>query len=139
MSKDSTFLSVEYVIEINCRRVAETGGSHHVRDQELLESAVAEPQQTFDGEYLHKDLFDMAAYAFSLAKNHTFEQGNKRAALETAITFLIMNGYKTVEAYERELVDWIFAIVEDKADQETFADHLADCSVPLARDGNEKL
>ena len=64
-----------------------------VRDHALLESALAQPGAAFGGEFLHVDLFAMAAaYLFHIVKNHPFLDGNKRTGLIVAITFLAING-----------------------------------------------
>ena len=63
-----------------------------------IESAVAQPQVTFDGEYLHGDLFAMAAaYAFHIAEAQAFVDGNKRTGLDAALTFLVLNGVRIVD------------------------------------------
>ena len=60
----------------------------------LLESALAQPQQTFLGEYLYPSIPDKAAaLIWSITKNHPFNDGNKRAALTTGIFFLAFNNY----------------------------------------------
>jgi death-on-curing protein len=60
---------------------------------DLLDSAVAQPQQGFGGQFLHKDLFEMAAaYLFHIIMNHPFIDGNRRAGLVAALTFLDING-----------------------------------------------
>ena len=63
------FLSLAEVLEFHQQQLAAYGGIAGIRDQGLLESAVAMPQASFGGEYLHPDLFHMAAYAFHLAEN----------------------------------------------------------------------
>jgi death-on-curing protein len=69
------------------------GGAYGVRDQDLLSSALAMPSTSFEGRYLHKDLFDQAAaYAFHICQNHPFIDGNKRTALASALVFLSLNG-----------------------------------------------
>ena len=87
------FLTVEDVEDIHAESLNRFGGSHGVRDRGLLESAVAMPQAGFGGEYLHPTLHDMAAaYAFHIAENQPFVDGNKRAALGAALVFLRLNG-----------------------------------------------
>ena len=67
------------------------GGLH---GRGLLESALAQPQQTFAGKYLYPSIPEMAAaLIWSVTKNHPFNDGNKRAALTTGILFLAFNGY----------------------------------------------
>jgi len=68
------------------------GGKPSLRDEKLLESAL-ESEATFEGEYLHKSIYEMAAaYGFHLCKNHPFIDGNKRIALIALFTFLYVNG-----------------------------------------------
>jgi len=79
---------------IHERMIAEFGGKSGIRDHGLLESAVATPEARFGGEYLHDGIDAMsAAYLFHICKNHAFIDGNKRAALASAATFLACNEY----------------------------------------------
>jgi death-on-curing protein len=65
---DPEFLELEDVLAIHDRQVVEFGGSPGIRDQALLESAVATPRATFGGSYVHQSIFAMAAaHAFHLA------------------------------------------------------------------------
>ncbi len=76
-----TFLNVDEVIEIHEDQIARFGGSPGVRDRTLMESAVHVPAASFAGQYLHNDIFEMAAaYLFHLVKNHAFrrEQTDRR-------------------------------------------------------------
>ncbi len=87
------FLSLEDVLTLHADQVALYGGDHGVRDLGLLESAIAQPQATFGGEFLHKDLFEMAAaYLFHIVQNHPFLDGNKRTGAVAALVFLDLNG-----------------------------------------------
>ncbi len=87
------FLLVAEVLEIHSEQLDAYGGIHGIRDQSLLESAVMTPQASFGGEYLHQDIFEMAAaYAFHIAENQPFLDGNKRTALVSALAFLDING-----------------------------------------------
>lgn len=89
-----TFLSLDEVIEIHRDTSERYGGSAGVRDMGLLQSAVAMPQASLGGEYLHTDLFEMAAaYLFHLVQNHPFLDGNKRTGAMAAFTFLTLNGW----------------------------------------------
>jgi death-on-curing protein len=94
MSEPIRFLTTDRVIAIHQRVLDEFGGSAGLRDAGLLDSAVAVPASTFGGEYLHDSLPAMAAaYLFHICKNHPFVDGNKRAALASAIQFLYLNGH----------------------------------------------
>lgn len=87
------FLSVGNVLSIHADTIAQEGGSAGVRDIGLLESAVAMPQATFEGVYLHPGLAGKAAaYLFHLCRNHAFVDGNKRAAAFSTVLFLALNG-----------------------------------------------
>jgi len=77
---------------MHSEQIAEHGGTDGVRDAGLLESALARPQNFAYGEDV--DMASLAAsYAFGLAKNHPFLDGNKRTALVVSVTFLNLNGY----------------------------------------------
>lgn len=89
------FLSKENVLKIHAHQVNTYGGQHGLRDENLLDSALATPQMTFGGEFLHKTIEEMAAaYMFHLTMNHPFLDGNKRIGTATALVFLKANGYK---------------------------------------------
>jgi death-on-curing protein len=86
-------LTVEILREIHAETIARFGGAGGVRDQALLESAVAAPQAGFGGVSPYRDLVEMAAaHLFFLCRNHPFVDGNKRAALGACIVFLRLNG-----------------------------------------------
>ena len=73
------FLSKRFVLAYHTRLIDVFGGTPGVRDAGLLESALAAPESTFDGVYLHADFWEMAAaYAFHLIKNHPFVRGLPR-------------------------------------------------------------
>ncbi len=96
------FLTVAQVIAIQQREIEAFGGTHGIRSREGLESAVATPQATFGGEYLHPDLWSQAAaYAFHIAEAQAFLDGNKRAALASALTFLAHNGFEFDDPEDR--------------------------------------
>jgi len=93
-SLEPEFLNVEDVLSLHGDQLRLFGGSEGIRDRNALESAVAAPQASFDGALLHADLFQMAAaYAFHIAENQAFVDGNKRAALNAALVFLDINGW----------------------------------------------
>ena len=98
MNDDPVFLTVDDVLALHVDQIREFGGSEGLRDQGGLESAVAQANATYDGKYLQAGLFEMAAaYAFHIAENHPFVDGNKRAALNAAIVFLGLNGFDVVD------------------------------------------
>ena len=91
--KDPLFLRLNEIIEIHTDQIARYGGLAGIRDMGLLQSAVAMPMSSFGGQYLHADLYEMAAaYLYHLVNNHAFIDGNKRVGTVTAIVFLELNG-----------------------------------------------
>ena len=87
------FLSLDDIIESHQNQIDTYGGSHGIRDIGLLESAIAQPEASFGGQYLHADIFEMAAaYIYHLVMNHPFVDGNKRAAFLALGLFLELNG-----------------------------------------------
>lgn len=92
------FLTLAEVIEIHNDQVERYGGHPGLRDYDLLCSAVAMPEASFGGDYLHIDIFEMAAaYVFHIYKNHPFFDGNKRAGLACCLVFLEINGITIVD------------------------------------------
>jgi death-on-curing protein len=103
MRRRPAFLTVEQVLAVHERVIAEFGGDAGVLDEGLLESAVMMPAARYGGELLHGDLPTMAAaYLFHICKSHPFVDGNKRTALAAAEVFLLLNGF-WLTATNREL------------------------------------
>jgi len=93
------FLTLDQVIEIHRVQLELYGGQEGLRDQGALESAIAQPEAGFGDAHLHTYPFGMAAaYAFHLAENQPFVDGNKRTALDSALTFLEANGITIEDA-----------------------------------------
>jgi death-on-curing protein len=94
-----TFLTVDDVLSLHADGIETWGGTHGIRDQGLLESAVAAPQNLALYGYA-VDIFDIAAaYAYHVPQNQPFLDGNKRAGLAAATAFLFVNG---VELQDRD-------------------------------------
>lgn len=116
------FLTLEEVLEIHRDEIERYGGMLGVRDNGLLESAVAAPQAGFGGHYLHGDLCEMAAaYLFHIGQNHPFLDGNKRVGSATALVFLTMNGVET-KMTNQALVDMVLAVAKGKMDKSAIAE-----------------
>lgn len=87
------WLLEETLTAIHHRQIAEHGGSEGLRDEGLLSSALARPKNLLAYGEPRPDLASLAAaYAYGIARNHPFVDGNKRTALVAARTFLILNG-----------------------------------------------
>lgn len=96
------FLTLEEVLALHADQVREFGGADGIRNLEGLRSALGQPEATFAGEYLHEGVFEMAAaYAFHIAENQPFVDGNKRTALNAALNFLALNGFEVIDPEER--------------------------------------
>jgi death on curing protein len=87
------WLLEETVIAIHYRQISEHGGDEGIRDEGLLSSAMARPKNLLAYSRPRPDLAALAAaYAYGIARDHPFVDGNKRTALVAARTFLIVNG-----------------------------------------------
>ena len=90
--REPLFLTLAEVIEVHTDQIEHYGGQAGVRDLGLLKSALAQPEASFAGEWLHQNLYEMAAaYAYHLCQNHPSIDGNKRTALACALAFLELN------------------------------------------------
>ena len=102
-------LTVSIVREVHAAAIAGFGGSDGLRDESLLESAIAAPQATFGGRSVYADLVEVAsAYLFYLCRNHPFVDGNKRVALGACLLFLRLNGLQPApdgDAWESLVLD----------------------------------
>ena len=88
-------LSVSEVIALHRQVIEQSGGSHGVRDLGALESALAQPRQTFGGAELHPNVQQKAAaLGFSLIASHPFIDGNKRIGHAAMEVFLLLNGFE---------------------------------------------
>lgn len=128
---DPEFLDVDDVLALHERQIAEFGGSSGIRDRGLLESAVATPQATFGGGFVHGSPFaQAAAYAFHIAQNQPFVDGNKRTGLGAALVFLRLNGFRVVDPGD-ELYDAMIAITERRLDKPGLAAILERLAQPV--------
>lgn len=116
------YLSIDQVMRIHERVITDSGGSHGVRDLAAVDSAVAQPQQTFFGEDLYPELPEKAsALGFSLIQNHPFVDGNKRTGYEAMTLFLDANGYRlSGEMDEKEQV--VLALAAGQMGREEFTE-----------------
>lgn len=122
------FLSVADVLEIHEEQILAYGGIRGIRDNGLLESAVMMPQASFGGEFLHNGLFEMAAaYAFHIAENQPFLDGNKRTALVACLVFLDINGFVILDV-EMRLYTAMIAIANKEMDKYDLANLLSELS-----------
>ena len=105
------------------------GGASGIRDEGLLESALMRPEN--QAAYGSPDVFDCAAaYAFGLAKNHPFVDGNKRAAFLACGLFLRLNGQR-LRATQAEATLSMLALAAGQLSENEFADWLRNHTAPV--------
>lgn len=115
------WLLEETLTAIHHRQIAEHGGSEGLRDEGLLLSALARPQNLLAYGEPAPDLASLAAaYAYGIARNHPFVDGNKRTALVAARTFLILNGVD-LEATQDDKVLTFLNLAEGTISEEQLA------------------
>ncbi len=117
--KEAVWITLEAVLAIQQRLLAQFGGLSGLRDDGLLESALNRPRQLLA--YGEPDLFDLAAaYATGIVKNHPFLDGNKRAGFMAAYTFLGVNGVE-FEAAESEVVLQTLGLASGAVSEKAYA------------------
>ena len=103
MSDEPCWLTREAVLAIHAQLLARFGGSAGIREDNMLESALAKPRQLHA--YGQPNVYEMAAaYAFGIVKNHPFVDGNKRAGFVAAYTFLGINGFDFTAPEEEAVI-----------------------------------
>lgn len=127
MAQDWVWVALAVAEAAHLEQLAEHGGGQGVRDARLLDSAMARAQNI--AAYGEPDAAALAAaYAFGIARNHPFVDGNKRTAAVVAETFLVLNGY-ALNATDAELVVAVMALAAGDLSEEELADwfrgHLA--------------
>ena len=120
MSDAIRHLTVSAVKAIHAEVLAAHGGARGIRDEALLESAVAAPQATMMGRPLITDPIEIAAaYLFYLCRNHAFVDGNKRTALATCLVFLESNGLLSVTKLPADQwEEFVLSVAASKLDRD---------------------
>jgi death on curing protein len=128
---EPTWLPVEEIIETNRYEVAKTGERHFLRDLGLLTSASDRPKNL----YYYGGETDIATLAssllFAIARNHPFEQGNKRTGFQSAFQLLDLNGYDLTVPNVDEVADSIVSVLERKIAEEQFIEHFKQYVLPI--------
>ena len=119
---DPEFLERDVVLFLHDQALREYGGIHGVKDEGLLDSALGRPLNKLAyADPPGPDLFDLAAaYAFGLASNHAFNDGNKRTAWSCCVLFLKANG-RDLRVETPDAVEQVIALVERRVDEAAFA------------------
>jgi death-on-curing protein len=114
--KEPVFIDRETIDTLHRRSLEEHGGQDGIRNGHGLESALAQPRHMFA--YGQGDLFSLAAaYAYHLAENQPFIDGNKRTAITAALVFLELNGVSTSMIPDAQLYDAMIALAEKRLDK----------------------
>lgn len=120
MASDWKWVAPEVALRAHREQLAEHGGGDGVRDMGLFESAMAQPMNLAG--YGEPDAASLAAaYAYGLARNHPFVDGNKRTAAVVSETFLDLNGW-ALNASDAELVVAFMALATGELSEEELAD-----------------
>jgi death on curing protein len=120
MTQNWIWVSLDVAVAAHAEQLAEHGGGEGVRDIGLLDSAMARAQNLAG--YGAPDVAELAAaYAFGIARNHPFIDGNKRTALVVSETFLALNGFE-LNATDAELVVAFLALAAGDLPEDELAD-----------------
>ncbi|OJG09482.1 death-on-curing family protein [Enterococcus asini] len=120
-------MTVKDIIKINAKLITTVSSGELIglKDAAALDMAVNQPQQEVFGEELYPTIYDKASIlAINLAKRHPFQNGNKRTALVSMITFLMMNGYTTSFTQE-EAVQFILNITTSNQEFDLMKEEVA--------------
>ena len=121
---DVVWVREDVVLAVHLRQLAEHGGGEGIRDEGLLKSALARPQNLLAYGDPPPDLAGLAAaYAYGIARNHPFIDGNKRTALIVARLFLLLNG-RNLLATQEEKYSTFLALAAGKLEEEELANWL---------------
>ena len=108
------FLDLEHIMRLHRSLIERYGGTDGTRDIGMLHSAISMPQASYGGEYLHADLYEMAAaYMYHIVQNHPFIDGNKRTAFAVTDVFLKMNGI-LISASPEDTVSFVYSLYGSK-------------------------
>lgn len=119
--KNIIWVREDVVLAVHLRQLAEHGGGEGIRDEGLLQSALARPQNLLAYGDPPPDLASLAAaYAYGIAQNHPFVDGNKRTSLIVARLFLLLNGINLV-ATQEEKYSTFLALAAGELSEEALA------------------
>jgi len=118
------YLTLEETISLHSKLIAQSGGSTGLRDRGALESAVAQPEMSFDGKELYPTIAEKAAaIGHSLIQNHPFIDGNKRVGHAAMEVFLVLNGYE-IEASVEEQEQVVLTVANGQMDRAALSEWL---------------
>ena len=127
------YLTLPEVLELYHQIMAQSGGKEGIRDLNALESALAQPRLTFEGQELYPSLAGKAAaLGYALIRNHPFLDGNKRIGHAAMEVFLVLNGFD-IRADIDEQEDVVMKVASGELSREALATWLQEHLVPISR------
>lgn len=122
------FLKRPLVERLHELQIERFGGAHGLRDEGMLESALARPINK--ARYGCEDVMELAAaYLFGLARNHAFVDGNKRIAINAAAVFLMDNGFE-IETSDANLYSFVLGVAAGEIDEDGATRFFRDYCLP---------
>ena len=116
------FFTLADAVRIHVEQIERYGGRAGIRDMALLQSALAMPEASFGGEWMHRDLYEMAAaYAFHISQDQPFVDGNKRTGMACSLVFVELNGVSLSDPAGR-LYQAMMDVAAGDADKRALAD-----------------
>lgn len=123
------WLPIDVIIDLNRQEVGQTGEPYFLRDPGALEAALMKPQNLWHYENEDNMVVLASSLLFGIARNHPFEQGNKRTALGAAFLFLAVNGYQLIAPDTENFGAIIVDVLTGKASERDFIEILAEYGV----------
>lgn len=115
-------LSLDQVLRLHARIIETSGGGTGLRDLGRLQSALAQPLASYDGQDLYPDLISKAsALAFTLVQGHPFVDGNKRIGHAAMEVTLLLNGYEVIADIDDQ-ERMVLGVASGEIDQDTFTE-----------------
>lgn len=115
------FLSLPEITRLHLDQISTFGGTNGIRDLNSLKSALHTPKATYDGQFLHPTVYEMAsAYLFHIVKNHPFIDGNKRTGTMAMLVFLAINNYD-FDAPNKDFLETVLQVAQGKLNKSELA------------------
>lgn len=133
---EPAFLTLEEVLALHQEQIELFGGDFGVLNLDSVDSAISQPKVTFEGVFLHSDIFAMAAvYLYHLVTNHGFVDGNKRIGNVAAHVFLMLNGIEII-ADPDELAELVLGVANGTIDKDEIAQYFRTHAQPYKEDSD---
>jgi len=125
------FLELDDILLLHSLAINKYGGSMETRDVGLVDSAISQPKATFDGEFLHSNIHEMAAaYFFHISQNQGFADGNKRTGFLAIFSFLELNGYELTIS-DDDLWETLLTVARGEMEKNELSEFLSNNSISI--------